>query len=244
MLAAATASMEATDARSFMLTLKEPFPLLLQALGKPNAPLPVMMPERLARVPNSQRITEIVGSGPFRFRADLWRPGNLMVLDRNADYVPRNEPPSFLAGGKVVKVDQLNLRVLPDQTTGAKALMQGEIHYMQYLPFDLLPQLERARGVELLGLGGLQQFQGNFRLNHAAPPFDNPAVRRVLWKLVDQTSILTAIGVPERFRAPQCPSFWLCDAPYSTDAGASGARAGHRRGARRTRRIRIQAASR
>jgi peptide/nickel transport system substrate-binding protein len=147
-----------------------------------------------------------------------------MVLERFADYVPRSEAPSFLAGGKVVKIDQLNLRVMPDQMTGATALMQGEIHYMQYLPFDLLSRLERARGVELLGLGGLQQFQGSFRLNHAAPPFDNPAVRRVLWKLADQAAILTAIGVPERFRAPQCPSFWMCDAPYSTEAGASGAR--------------------
>ncbi len=224
MLQAATASMEATDARTFTLTLKEPFPLLLQVLGKPNAPLPVMMPERLARLPNTQRITEIVGSGPFRFRPDLWRPGNVMVLERFAGYVPRDEPPDFLAGGKRVKIDQLNLRVMPDQVTGAAALMQGEIHYMQYLPFDLLPRLERARGVRLLGLGGLQQFQGSFRLNHAAPPFDNPAVRRVLWKLADQTAILTAIGVPERFRSPQCPSFWMCDAPYSTDAGAAGAR--------------------
>ncbi len=224
MLEAATASMTATDARSFTLTLKEPFPLLLQVLGKPNAPLPVMMPERLARVPNTQRITEIIGSGPFRFRADLWRPGNIMVLERFADYVPRREAPSFLSGGKVVKVDQLNLRVLPDQLTGANALMQNEIHYMQYLPFDMLPRLERARGVQLLGLGGLHQFQGNFRLNHAAPPFDNPAIRRVLWKLVDQGAILTALGVPERFRAPQCASFWMCDAPYSTNAGGENAK--------------------
>jgi peptide/nickel transport system substrate-binding protein len=138
--------------------------------------------------------------------------------------VPRAEPPDFLAGGKRVKIDQLNLRVMPDQLTGANALMQGEIHYMQYLPFDMLSRLERARGVRLLGLGGLHQFQGNFRLNHAAAPFDNPAIRRVLWKLADQTAVLTAIGVPERFRAPQCPSFWMCDAPYSSNAGAAGAR--------------------
>jgi peptide/nickel transport system substrate-binding protein len=224
MLRAATATLEPRDARSFALTLKEPFPLLLQVLGKPNAPLPVMMPERLARTPGDQRITEPVGSGPFRFRPDLWRPGSVMVLERNPDYVPRREPPDFLAGGKVVKIDQLHLRVMPDQATGASALIQGEIDYMQYLPFDLLPRLERARNVRLLGLGGLHQFQGNFRLNHTTPPFDDPAVRRVLWKLVDQAAILTAIGVPERFRAPQCPSFWMCDAPYSTDAGAAGAR--------------------
>ncbi|MBX9698972.1 MAG: ABC transporter substrate-binding protein, partial [Acetobacteraceae bacterium] len=224
MLLAATAGMEATDARSFRITLQRPFPLMLEVLGKPNAPLPVMMPERLARTPGDQRVSDPVGSGPFRFRADLWRPGNVMVLERNPHYVPRAEPPDFLAGGKAVKVDQLNLRVMPDQATGATALMAGEVDYMQYLPFDLMARLERARGVKIFGLGGIHQFQGNFRLNHAAPPFDDPAVRRVLWNLVDQKEVLTAIGVPDRYGAKQCPSFWMCDAPLSTEAGAEGAR--------------------
>ncbi|HYF09844.1 MAG TPA: ABC transporter substrate-binding protein [Acetobacteraceae bacterium] len=224
MLRAAVEGMEARDARSFSIRLREPFPLMLQVLGKPNAPLPVMMPERLARTPGDQRISDPVGSGPFRFRADQWRPGSVMVLERFPDYVPRREPADFLAGGKEVKVDQLVLRVMPDQATGASALIQGEIDYMQYLPFDLLGRLERARGVRLMGFGGLQQFQGNFRLNHAAPPFDDPAIRRVLWKLVDQQAILTAIGIPPQHRGPICNSFWMCGAPYTTDAGASIAR--------------------
>lgn len=224
MLRAATDRMEARDARSFAIALKEPFPLMLQVLGKPNAPLPVMMPERLARTPGDQRITDPVGSGPFRFRADQWRPGSVMLLERNPDYVPRREAPDFLAGGKDVKLDQLLLRVMPDQATGASALMAGEIDYMQYLPFDLLGRLERARGVRLMGFGGVQQFQGNFRLNHASPPFDDPAVRRVLWKLVDQDSILTAIGIPPAHRGPLCPSFWMCGAPLSGTEGAAVAR--------------------
>jgi peptide/nickel transport system substrate-binding protein len=143
-----------------------------------------------------------------------------MVLERNPDYVARAEAPDFLAGGKRVKIDRLTLRVMPDQSTGANALMAGEIDYMQYLPFDMLPILEQEKSVKLLGLGGMDQFQGNFRLNHAAPPFDNPAVRKLMWKLVDQDAILTAIGVPEKYRAKSCPSFWMCGTPLTTDAGA------------------------
>ena len=45
-----------------------------------------------------KRLTEVVGSGPFVFRPDLWKPGSSMVLDRNPDYVPRQEPPDFLSG--------------------------------------------------------------------------------------------------------------------------------------------------
>jgi len=224
MLLADTASLEAADARTFKFALKEPFPLMLEVLGKPNAPLPVMMPARLAATPADQRIGNPIGSGPFRFLKDQWRPGNAMVLERNPDYLPRNEPPDFLAGGKRVKIEQLTLRVMPDQSTGANALMAGEIDYMQYLPFDMLPLLEKDRSVKMVGLGGIHQFQGNFRLNHASPPFDNPAVRRVLWKLVDQDATLTAIGVPERYRAKSCPSFWMCGTHLSTDAGAAAAK--------------------
>ena len=222
MLMAATAALEAPDARTITFTLSEPFPLLLEVLGKPNAPLPVMMPARLAATPANQQISEVVGSGPFRFLKDQWRPGNAMVLERNPDYVPRKEAPDFLAGGKNVKIDQLTLRVMPDQSTGANALIAGEIDYMQYLPFDILPVLEKERSIKLMGLGGIHQFQGNFRLNHAAPPFDNPAVRKVMWKLVDQDSTLTAIGVPERYRAKSCPSFWMCGTQLTSDAGSAG----------------------
>jgi peptide/nickel transport system substrate-binding protein len=221
MLRAATASMAAKDDKTFSIVLKEPFPLMLPALGKANAPLPVMMPMRFASTPSDQRITvPPVGSGPFRFRADLWKSGNSMILERNPDYVSRAEPADFLAGGRSVKIDRLDLRVMPDQMTGASALIKGEIDYMQYLPFDSLSLLRRARDVKLLGIGGIHQFQGNFRLNHEFPPFNDPAVRRVLWKLADQSSILSAIGIPQEFRAPQCPSFWMCDAPLSTTAGA------------------------
>jgi peptide/nickel transport system substrate-binding protein len=224
MLMADTASLEAADHKTIKLVLKQPFPLLLEILGKPNAPLPVMMPARLAATPADQRIGDPVGSGPFRFVKDQWRPGSAMVLERNAAYVARKEAPDFLAGGKNVKIDQLVLRVMPDPSTGANALMAGEIDYMQYLPFDILPLLEKDKGVRLMGLGGIHQFQGNFRLNHAFPPFDNPAVRKVMWKLVDQDATLTAIGVPEAYRSKSCPSFWMCGTPLSTDAGAGAAK--------------------
>jgi peptide/nickel transport system substrate-binding protein len=224
MLMADTASLEAKDARTLTFVLKEQFPLILDVLGKPNAPLPVIMPARIATTPADQRIPEPIGSGPFRFVKSEWRPGNTMLLERNPDYVARNEAPDFLAGGKKVKIDQLTLRVMPDQSTGANALIAGEIQYQQYLPFDMLPVLEKEKAVRLMGLGGIHQFQGNFRLNHAAPPFDNPAVRKVLWKLADQDATLTAIGVPEKYRAQTCPSFWMCGTPLTTYAGSAGAK--------------------
>ena len=219
MLLAASVAIEVIDERSFKIALKEPFPLMLDVLGKPNAPLPVMMPERILPPPD-QRIKEIVGSGPFKFKADAWRPGNRIVLERFERYKPRSEPPDFLSGAKVVKVDQLILHVMPDDATAATALMAGEVDYVQYLPFDWIEKLEQRKGVQIMALTGVDMFQGNFRLNHATGAFVDPAVREVLWKLVDQAETLHAIGIPPRFAAKDCPAFFMCDAPLTSAEGA------------------------
>ncbi|MBI0538162.1 ABC transporter substrate-binding protein [Roseomonas sp. KE2513] len=223
MLLAALREMRAEDARRFTFLLREPFPLMLEVLGKPNAPVPFIMPERILP-PGEGRITEIIGSGPFTFERDQWRTGDRMVLRRNARYVPRAEPPDFLAGGKVVRIDELVLRTMPDDPTGVNALIAGEIDYMQYLPFDFLGPLGRNRNVRLMGLKGIDMFQGNFRLNHASGPFADPAVRQVMWKLVDQKGVMDAIGIPAEFRVENCSSFWMCDTPLETAAGAEAAR--------------------
>ena len=75
-LLAATASLEALDAKTFRLTLREAFGLVLEALAKPGAMVPMMMPARLAATPPSTPVTEMVGSGPYRFSTAEYRPGD------------------------------------------------------------------------------------------------------------------------------------------------------------------------
>ena len=70
-LARFTASLEATDASIIKLVLKESYGLVLDSLAKIGAPVPFMMPERSARTPGSEQVKEIIGSGPYKFRADL-----------------------------------------------------------------------------------------------------------------------------------------------------------------------------
>jgi peptide/nickel transport system substrate-binding protein len=113
---------------------------------------------------------------------------------------------------------------MPDQMTGASALIKGEIDYMQYLPFDSLSLLRRARDVKLLGIGGIHQFQGNFRLNHEARALQRS---RGAARVVEAgRPVLDPLGHrhPEEFRSPQCSSFWMCDAPLSTTAGSEVAK--------------------
>src|SRR6476619_4072930 len=87
-----TASIEATDAKTITLKLKEPYGLVLDSIGKPSSRVAFMMPKRLAETPGDKAIPEQVGSGPFKFVQAEFQPGVKAVYDKNKDYVPRKEP--------------------------------------------------------------------------------------------------------------------------------------------------------
>ena len=80
LLAGATASLEVIDPRTIELKLKQPFGLVREALGRPNTAVPFILPERLVTAAGDQKVTEIVGSGPFVFRQDLYRPGDRIIV--------------------------------------------------------------------------------------------------------------------------------------------------------------------
>ena len=91
----------------FSIRLKKPFPMLIDGLAKVSSLAPFIMPERLATTDPFQQVTEMIGSGPFKFVRDEFEPGHRVVYVKNTDYVPRNEPPNWASGGKVVKVDRV-----------------------------------------------------------------------------------------------------------------------------------------
>ena len=139
-------------------------------------------------------IRDSIGSGPFVYSKEDHRTGDRMILKKFSDYMPRSEPADFLAGGKRVSIDTLEIRVIPDGSTAASALRTGEVDFMQYAPFDLLPVLEKNAKVKVMNFTGGNMFAGAYRLNAAQRPFDDPAIRRVLWKLVDQREVMDGLG--------------------------------------------------
>ena len=99
------ADAKAIDAKTFQLVLKVPTGVVLQALAKPSGN-PFIMPKRVAETSAGDQIKEFVGSGPFIFKADEWKPGDKTVYVKNTKYKPRTEPASGLAGAKLAKVDR------------------------------------------------------------------------------------------------------------------------------------------
>src|SRR5213596_30421 len=121
LLAAHMAKIAPSDRKTFTLELSQPFGLVLDALGKPSSNVPFIMPARIAAASADEPIKETIGSGPFKFVKDEWQPGNQVVYVKNPDYVPRQEKPSGSTGGKVVNVDRVVWRYIPDHATARPA---------------------------------------------------------------------------------------------------------------------------
>ena len=64
---------------------------------------------------------------------------------RNPYYVPRKEPPDYLSGGKVAKVDRVEWLYMPDNNTALAALQAGEIDYFESPPLDFIQLMKRIR---------------------------------------------------------------------------------------------------
>ena len=84
-LATVVADMRGGDDKNFSIHLKEPFPLLIDGLAKVSSLAPFIMPERLAKTDPYQQVTEMVGSGPFKFVKEEHQPGNKVVYVKNTD---------------------------------------------------------------------------------------------------------------------------------------------------------------
>jgi peptide/nickel transport system substrate-binding protein len=198
---AATNELVAPDDSSIVFRLKEPFPLLAHGLGKPTANVCFIMPERIARTDPYKQIDEYIGSGPYVFNRGEWTPGALATFKRFDGYVPRQEPPNFVAGGKQANFDRIEWNIIPDPATSSAAIQSGEEEWWQTPTADLLPLLRKANGVvvELLDDFGVV---GCMRFNMLHPPFDNVKLRRALLPAISQADFMSAAmgGDPELTR--------------------------------------------
>jgi len=211
-------SIEAVSDKELVITLAKPFGHVLELLAKPSPVPAFMMPKRLAETQAGQQVSEMIGSGPFKFLENEFRPGDQAVYAKNEDYVPRSEPSSWTAGGKVVNVDKVVMKSMPDMQTALNALQAGDVDLVEQVTIDLLPLLEMNPDIEVGNLVTLgYQITGQF--NHRLPPFDDPKVRRAAMLALDQELFLqTAVGNADYYQT--CPSVYGCTVPLASDAGA------------------------
>ena len=216
-MVAAGAEIKGVDDRNFTLSLNEPFSLVLEALAKPSGYPPLILPERLAKLPATSPLTEVLGSGPYVFKRDEWVPGNKAVFVRNPHYVGRTEPSSGLSGNKQSKVDRVEWLYLPDANSSIAALKRGEVDYVEQVAPDYITPLRTDTNVKIVSGG---TYQGFVIFNQLHAPFNDSRVRQAMLHAVNQEKFTAAMGFPLDMRVTYCPTFFICGSPNATEAGA------------------------
>jgi peptide/nickel transport system substrate-binding protein len=211
---AALGSFEAKNDKTFVMTFKEPFGLVLEALSKPASVAPFIMPKNVAETPPDQQIASTIGSGPFIFKADEYRPGERIVYVKNTKYVPRKEPASGTAGGKVVKVDRMEWVVLTDAQTQANAIANGEIDLIEWVPAEQYLALKNDPNIEFANLVPKGSYA--LHLNRLVPPFNNVKIAQAALMTVNQEALLRAQMVHKDLYNTN-PSFYPTGTTYWSD---------------------------
>ncbi len=181
--------------RVVIVRMNQPYRLLPHLLGKIAPSMACIMPERLASQPANKPVSEIVGSGPFRFVASERVPGSRAVFERFAGYVPRpaGGAPGLTTGPKIVHLDRVEWITMPDPATATAALQSGEIDWWEVPTPDVLPLLRRISKmtVEVRDKTGVVPV---LRFNCLQPPFDNEAIRRAVAGSADQDEFMQAFS--------------------------------------------------
>jgi peptide/nickel transport system substrate-binding protein len=211
--------MDSPTPDTFRIFLGEANGFMIEALGKPSSSVPFIMPKRIAETDPFKQIEEHIGSGPYIFKRDEFKPGDKAVYLKNTKYVPRSEPPSGTTGGKRVFVDRVEWNLaLRDAQAQVNALKKGEVDILEQLPFDFYEQVKADTSIQIPKYAnyGLQYMA---RFNHLHKPFDNPKVRQAVIAAFNQEAFLKAqVGVKDLYKS--CGSFFICGTPYGSTAGS------------------------
>jgi peptide/nickel transport system substrate-binding protein len=172
------ASIEAPDASTVVITLKQPYAPLVGLLTVFDAPvLPKHLYEGTDPLTNPAN-NEPVGSGPFEFSE--WVRGERLEIVRNDDY--------FLESALL---DRIIFRVVPQDVARSTALEVGEadLAWGFYLPPADLPRLEANPDLQVWRGITIPALYFVF-INNTTPGLDDPLVRQALMHAVDRDQVV------------------------------------------------------
>ena len=207
------------DDTTFTLKLRQKSGLVIDALAKPSASALFIRREAEAKTEPTVPIPDTIGSGPFRFVRDAYVPGSKAVYEKNPAYVPRAEPASGYAGGRVPKVDRVEWTFLPDSNSAVAALMAGEVDYYETPPIDFLARL-KANPQIVVKAHSASGAMGLIRPNFLHPPFNSPKGRQALAHAVNQEDYMRVAAGSDPANWKACWAWLVCGTPAASEAGA------------------------
>ena len=123
--------------------------------------------------------TEMVGTGPFMLES--WEQDTETVMAAHTSYWNPEEP----------QVQTLRWQILPDETTRLAAIRNAEIHLTSIADPLTVESAMDSEGLQVIVQDTTDYYLLGF--NTAAPPFDDPTVRRALALAIDRQAIVDAV---------------------------------------------------
>lgn len=168
-LFAPIASVTAPDARTVIVTLKQPAGNLLFNLGWGDAI--IVAPESAAK--NNEMP---IGTGPFKF--DRWVKGDRIELVRNPDY-----------WGTPAKLAKVTFKIIPDPSAATAALLAGDVDAFPNVPApEALAQFEADPRFTVVV--GSTEGETILAMNNARDALKDIRVRRALAMAIDRQAII------------------------------------------------------
>ena len=145
-LFAQVADFRAVDRHTVELKLKEKSAIVVVSLAVPNNFGAIYPKEVAEKFPPDQRITEFIGTGPFKLAE--WKPDQYIRMVRFDDYKPRSEARSGYGGAKVAYVDELRWIPVPDAASRAAQVESGDLDFADDLVADAYDRLKANPNVQ------------------------------------------------------------------------------------------------
>lgn len=167
------AKVEALDAATLRVTLKEPFAPFINSLAHASAA--VISPAALQKWGNKDIAFHPVGTGPFEFVE--WKQTEAIVGKKFAGYWKKGYP----------KVDQVSWKPVLENATRAAMLQTGEADFAYTLPTEQAANLKKVDKIEVVSRPSI--IVRFLSMNVLQKPYDNVKVRQAIAYAVNKEAI-------------------------------------------------------
>jgi peptide/nickel transport system substrate-binding protein len=136
------ADFRAVDKYTVELKLKQSSAIVVINLAVPNNFGAIYPKEIAERFPPQEKVTEFIGTGPFKLAE--WKPDQHIRMVRFDDYKSRNEKPNGYGGGKTAYVDEVRFIPVPEVATRVAQVETGELDFADDLNLDAYDRLVKS----------------------------------------------------------------------------------------------------
>lgn len=182
MAAKIISGIEAPDANTIRITLKQPYAPLTALLAMNNSAAVVMPKGKIA-----PSLTEFIGTGPYQLKARV--PDQYVQLVRFEGYKQREGEPNGYGGARKQYLDEIRFVPVSNANTRVESAVAGQFDYVDSLSVESLPKLKNGRSDPVM----LKPFGWpRLVLNTKQGIMSNQAVRQAVQLALNEEDMLFA----------------------------------------------------